>query len=189
MVFIHKYFKVTSLLKITSLLYIAASSVFISAKLLYVPVTLEKTVIALFNIEKRRNPTTMAKVTLSKDREKHYRDTLEQIELEILEKIGFDFEFELPYKHIRSFCEKHVPMASRESLYQLAFKFCNDSFKLPVCLYFHPKIIAAACVQLGAKWRMNNGCDAGMPLKIQGHPWFKWIDSGIEQAEINEVIN
>lgn len=95
---------------------------------------------------------------------------------------GFDFELELPYKHLRSFCEKHVPVATKETLYQIAFKFCNDSFKLPACLYFHPKIIAAACVQMAAKWRMNNGCDAGLPLRIEGHPWFKWIDSAIEQA-------
>lgn len=167
MVINHKYFKLTSLLNLSSpLLFIAASSVFITAKLLYVPVTLEKTVQALFSIEKRRNPTTMAKVTLSRDREKHYRDMLEALEFEILEKVGFDFEIELPYKHIRSFCENHVPFATRETLHQLAYKFCNDSFKLPVCLFFHPKIIAAACLQMAAKWRLNNGCDAGMPLKI-----------------------
>ena len=42
---------------------------------------------------------------------------------------------------------------------------------------------------MAAKWRMNSGCDAGMPLRIQGHPWFKWIDSGIEQTQITDVIN
>ncbi len=42
---------------------------------------------------------------------------------------------------------------------------------------------------MAAKWRMNNDCDAGMPLVIQGHPWFKWIDSGIEKNDIAEVID
>ena len=42
---------------------------------------------------------------------------------------------------------------------------------------------------MAAKWRISNACDAGMPLKIQGHPWFKWVDSGIEQADIMEAIN
>jgi hypothetical protein len=120
------------------------------------------------------------RATLSKDRENHYRDMLEKIEFEILLAIGFDQEFELPYKHLRTFCEKHVPFASRETVYNLAFKFCNDSFKLPLCLFFHPKIIAAACIQMAAKWRINNGCDPGVPQRIQGHPWFKWIDSIIE---------
>jgi len=161
----HKYFKLVSLLNLSSpLLFVAASSFFIAAKLLYVPVTLEKLVHALFTVEKRRDPQTMSKVTLTKDREKHYREELEALEFHVLEKIGFEFEIETPYKHIRSFCEKHVPFATRETLYDLAFKFCNDSFKIPVCLYFHPKVIAAACLQLAAKWRLNNGCDAGMLL-------------------------
>lgn len=86
------------------------------------------------------------KVTLTKERESHYRDMLEKIEFEILQTIGFDFELELPYKHLRTYCEKYVPIATRETLHSLAFKFCNDSFKLPVSLYFHPKIIAAACI-------------------------------------------
>jgi hypothetical protein len=118
MVINHKYFKHQSLVKLSSpLLFIAATSVFIAAKVLYMPVTLEKAVQALFSIEKRRNPTSMMKATLSKDRENHYRDQLEKIEFEILFSIGFDFELELPYKHLRTFCEKHVPFASRESLH------------------------------------------------------------------------
>ena len=53
----HKYLKLVSLLKLSSaLLFVAASGLFIAAKLLYVPVTLEKLVQALFTIEKRRNP-------------------------------------------------------------------------------------------------------------------------------------
>lgn len=76
----HKYFKLTSLRNVSSLLFLAASSVFITAKLLYAPVTLETTVKALFTIEKRRNPLTMARVTLSPDREKHYREMLEELE-------------------------------------------------------------------------------------------------------------
>ena len=87
----HKYFKLCSLVKLSyPLLFIAASSVFISAKVLYMPVTLEKTVQALFHIEKRRNPTVMKSTSLSKDRENHYRDMLECVEFEILLKIGFD---------------------------------------------------------------------------------------------------
>ena len=59
----------------------------------------------------------MMRATLSKERESHYRDMLVQVELEILVKIGFEQEMELPYKHLRTYCEKHVPFASRESLH------------------------------------------------------------------------
>lgn len=59
----------------------------------------------------------MMKFTLTKERESHYRDMLEKIEFEILQTIGFDFELELPYKHLRTFCEKQVPIATRETLH------------------------------------------------------------------------
>lgn len=55
-------------------------------------------------------------------------------------------------------------------------------------LYFHPKVLAAACLHMAARWRMNNKIDPGMPLRIEGHPWFKWIDAAIEQPQINEAI-
>lgn len=118
MVIIHKFIKQHSLVKLSSpVLFIATSSVFISAKVLYMPVTLEKAVQALFHIEKRRNPSMMMKASLSRERESHYREMLEKIEFEILLTIGFDFEIELPYKHLRTFCEKHVPYASRDNLH------------------------------------------------------------------------
>jgi hypothetical protein len=62
----------------------------------------------------------------------------------------------------------------------LSYKFCNDSFKLPLCLYFHPKIIAAACILFAARWRKSQGLDPGISTNILGHPWYKWIDSSIE---------
>jgi len=81
------------------------------------PVSLERSVQALFHIEKRSNPTAMMRVSLTKERESHYRDMLEKIEFEILQTIGFDFEMELPYRHLRTFCEKYVPIATRETLH------------------------------------------------------------------------
>lgn len=85
MVIIHKYFKIQSFNQLSfQPLFIATSSVFISAKILYMPFTLERAVQALFHIEKKRSPSTMGKVTLTKDRESHYRDMLEKIEFEIL---------------------------------------------------------------------------------------------------------
>lgn len=130
----------------------------------------------------------MSRLSMNDQREKCYKELLEELEYEILETIGFDFEIELPYRHIRKFCEKQVPQATRDTVYDLAFKFCNDSFKLPACLYFHPKIIAASCIQMAGKWRLNNKIDCGFELKIKGHPWFKWVDSAIEQPHIKEVI-
>ena len=109
----------------------------------------------------------------------------------MLEAIAFDFDAldSLPYGAIRAFCESHANFASREHLHGIASAFCNDSFKLPLCLVYHPKVIAAACVQSAMVYRMQNGCNAGVDMVINGHPWYKWIDSAIEYAEIVEVVN
>ena len=106
----------------------------------------------------------------------------------MLEAIGFDFECELPYKHLKNFCDKYVPLPTKDSLYELAFKFCNDSFKLPLCLYYHPKVVAAACIHMAALWRKSKGLETGLQLLIHGHPWFKWIDPAIDQQTVQKVI-
>jgi hypothetical protein len=42
---------------------------------------------------------------------------------------------------------------------------------------------------MAALWRKNQGLEIGIPLKINCHPWFKWIDSEIEQEHIKEVLD
>lgn len=168
MILIHKYFKLHTLVSFSfsNYLFVSSSCVFISAKVNYSPVSLEMIVQAIFTIEKRLNPSQMMRTSLSKDREKYYRDMVEKAEFEILVATGFDLEFELPYKHLRSFCDKHVAYATREIMFQLSLRFCNDSFNLPLCLFFHPKVIAAACLQMAVKFRINGKCDPGFQSKI-----------------------
>jgi len=118
---------------------------------------------------------------MSVDRCLYYKEQFEEAEFKILEALAFDFECELPYKYINSFCQKHLPVLSKDSINQVATSFCNDSFKLPVCLFYHPKIIAAAVIHMAAIWRRNKGLEVGLPLVVDGHAWFKWIDSAVEQ--------
>lgn len=143
--------------------------------------TMKKAVQAYFEIEKRRNPSLLARTQLSVEREYHYKEVFEDCEHQVLETIGFDFDAELPYKYIHDFCHKHLPLTSRDAIYELTVKFCNDSFKIAICLYYHPKVIAAACIHMAALWRKNKGLDLGLSLEISGHSWFKWIDQAIDQ--------
>jgi hypothetical protein len=85
MVYLHMFFKKNSLLKVSSNIYIvAASCVFLSAKVRYTPVSLKKAVQVYFDIEKRRNPTLMMKTSLTQERELHYRDIFEETESQVL---------------------------------------------------------------------------------------------------------
>lgn len=182
MVYIHKYFKFRSILKLSNseLFFLAASCVFLAAKVLYTPFSLSKAAMAFFDIEKRRNPSQLARAQFSFEREQIYKRTIEDAEFQVLETLSFDLEYELPYIHINGFCEKFLSVATKQSILENAIKFCNDSFKLPLVLLFHPKIIAAACIKMAVLWRKKQGLEQGLTLQIGGHSWFKWIDSAIE---------
>ena len=113
---------------------------------------------------------------------------IEEGEYKVIEKLAFEFDCELPYKHIKDFCDKFLPITSKDSIFELSVNFCNDSFKVPLCLYYHPKIVGAACIYMAAQWRKSKGIEQGLPLQLFGHPWFKWVDASIEQKDIGEVI-
>lgn len=67
--------------------------------------------------------------------------------------------------------------------------FCHDSFKLPLCLFYHYKVIATACILAAINFRRSHKCDNGVDMMINGHMWYKWIDSAIDSSEVIEVLN
>jgi hypothetical protein len=82
-------------------------------------------------------------------------EQIEAFEHELMMAANFDFEIldYLPYGSILAFCRSHANPLCSEQLILTAYKFCNDSFKLPLCLYYHPKVIAAACIQSAMLFR------------------------------------
>lgn len=200
MVLIHKLFKKHSLLGLSERLpQVATASVFLACKVRYMPVALDQAAQAHFMLQlklvqaaakARAGVPVLTPGSFTKERRDHYKGLIEAEEHILLEAADFDLEAldHLPYGAIRAFCEAHVPFASREHLHGIAQAFCNDSFKLPLCLYYHPKVIAAACLQSAMAYRGQHGCVAGIERIIEGHPWFKWVDAAIEQADIVEVV-
>lgn len=84
---------------------------------------------------------------------------MEQIEAEeheLLVAMNFDFDLvdNLPYGAIMSFCKTYGNPVSMDQVLSTAITFCNDSFKLPLCLHYHPKVIAAACIQSAMLFRL-----------------------------------
>jgi hypothetical protein len=74
-------------------------------------------------------------------------------ELKILVKIGFDLEIILPYKFLENnfaFLLK-ILKENFKTFLQTTTNFINDSFKLPLCLYYDPKLIALTSVLMTAK--------------------------------------
>ena len=102
------------------------------------------------------------------------------MESKILLSIGFEMEVELPHSQITEFIERHVAPDQKLLLHQIAMRFCNDSFKLPISLYHHPKVIAASCIAMGSHWLSKRGCGESLSSSINGHAWYKWIDAAID---------
>lgn len=80
---------------------------------------------------------------------------IEREEQFILEANSFDFDLveHLPFTTVYSFCAKYGNEISKGQLCSTAMIYCNDSFKLPLCLYYHPKVIAAACIYQARHYR------------------------------------
>lgn len=76
---------------------------------------------------------------------------IEAEEMRVLGVVAFDLECcgvpDLVYGSVHAFFEAgFANFASREHLFTISMTYCNDSFKLPLCLFYHPKVIAAACI-------------------------------------------
>jgi len=67
----------------------------------------------------------------------------------------------------------------------------NISLQKPLCLYYHPKIITAAIIQMAIIIREMNGFQPGFLYKslIAGHPWYKLIDSEIDIQDMQSIID
>ena len=73
-----------------------------------------------------------------------------QSEFAILESIEFDTNIDLPYKFIfqlKDYFSKKSDI-STDLLIKSCHKFINDTFNLPLCLFFSPNTIAISCVKL-----------------------------------------
>jgi len=117
MFFVHRFFKVYSMKnpnRNPRLLGVAA--VMLSAKIRYCPIVLKKAIEAFFTVEKTKNPSC-ARAELAQAREDYYRDQIEQLEMGILDVLGFELEVELPYKFIAEICKDLAEPAVRDALH------------------------------------------------------------------------
>jgi hypothetical protein len=205
---IHRVFKSVSLRILQSkLLLVATATVFLVCKVRYMPVSLETAALTMFLVEARfasgsvvaapgrshHLATSRAQPAFTEARKQNYKAEIEAEEMRVLEAVGFDLECcgapDLVYGSVQAFFEAGLAnFACREHLYTISNVYCNDSFKLPLCLYYHPKVIAAACIQSAMLYRQQNGMDAGVEPLIKGHKWYQWIDADIDKAQIIEIL-
>jgi hypothetical protein len=105
------------------------------------------------------------------------REEIFNCEFVILDKLGFDVNVTLPYKYlllIKNYLDK-----IHSKLFQIAFYYINDSFKLPVCLYYEPYMIVLSCVFL---LKINFKID--LPKTGEGLEWYSSVTKDVDIKEI-----
>jgi len=112
-------------------------------------------------------------------------DMIINSEIKILTKIGFDFDIGLPYKFLESmidYLRKNTKDNFRNFL-QTTTNFINDSFKLPLCLNYEPKLIALTSIFLTAKL-----FNITLPDE-NGVKWYNLTDRTVKFDTLLEVAN
>jgi hypothetical protein len=116
---------------------------------------------------------------MTRDQRQVYEESIAATEFEILCNIGFDCELELPSIHIAQFC---ADAAASEQLERHAYMFLNDAFLTPAVLYFHPKVLAAACLTMSSLFLTKMGFPAALP-----EGWLSAIDPELTPALVSEA--
>lgn len=104
-------------------------------------------------------------------------------EFDILNIIGFDLNVDLPYCYIK---EKQMffyitEFLKNKKLIEATTSFINDSFILPLCLYYDPLLIFLACIHL-----LEVYFNINLP-NLNGIKWYHIIDNTVNYKDITEI--
>ena len=110
------------------------------------------------------------------------------IEFEILNIIGFDLNIDMPYKYIQQMKFYYFEYLKNSSqMMTITANFINDSFILPLCLYYDPLLIAMSCLYLVSVYFKIT-----LPMTKDNKKWYNIIDDNINYDNIitvSELIN
>jgi hypothetical protein len=140
MVYFHKFFanKLQSIFSIDLFekYILAATFVFLATKSCNKFISVETLIYAVINKFHSENCENM-------------KEKIFSLEFEILCSFGFDMNFDLPYQNLfemRNLFKEFK--GAQKNYYTFCQWFLNDSFILPLCIYFSPRLIALASIQL-----------------------------------------
>ena len=101
-------------------------------------------------------------------------------EIEVLKLIGYDLVIELPYQYLD--IVKKSSIIPDANFLKIANNFINDSMRTTVCLYYEPRVIALAALNLASSF-----CNYKFPNLENHQPWYKCFGEDIEMGLVEEV--
>ncbi|KAI8883136.1 hypothetical protein K501DRAFT_285520, partial [Backusella circina FSU 941] len=89
-------------------------------------------------------------------------------EMRVFETTCFDLQINHPYIYLIQFADE---IGAPQKVITAAVAFANDSLRLPLCLWYQPKAIAAACILMA-----YHGCKLQFPIELSTD-WGKYLVS------------
>lgn len=184
MVFFHKFFLYKKVFSHDYTKYLTCCTcVFLSLKVSNLMVPLDKLIdnfLILYFRDKYK------KLSINEKLISEISNKIFQIEFEILNAIGFDLNVDLPYQYIylmKSYFQENFQAEFYNRFILIITSFINDSFKIPVCLFYEPLLIFLSCIYLVQVY-------FNIQLKDKEEvKWFQLIDKSVKFEEIVEISN
>ena len=182
MIYFHKYFlsneSLINELNIEDKLLLCSSLIFLSCKAINRLISINS-ILAIVNeilINKNKNKKNYADLEFLKEKIFTY-------EQDILCSLDFDLNVDLPYKmlpKLKQFFEGEKIQLNTKKLVELCCYYMNDTFILPLSLYYLPDAIAISCVSLlSHKFKFN--IDIDKLIELSSYPIHKEDIIHIEQ--------
>jgi hypothetical protein len=103
-------------------------------------------------------------------------------EFELLENLGFDLNVDLPFIYVNQMKVYFLEYLKNSKLLIITTNIINDSFILPLCLYYDPLLIALASIYLLSVYFKVELADTR-----EGVKWYHLVDSRIDLDDIKEL--
>jgi hypothetical protein len=186
MVFFHKYFILKKAFSNDLEKYLTcASCILLSVKVCNQLTPLEELV--RFFLKQYLRQTHMTHIVVDDQLVFETSEKLCLLEFEILSAAGFDLNLDLPYKYVHQMKFYYFDYLKNSKLIIITTNFINDSFKLPLCLYYDPILVALACLYLASVYFKVPLVDTKDCVK-----WYNILDKSVELKQVvalSEKIN
>jgi hypothetical protein len=179
MVFFHKYFLYLKCFQDESDKYLTCfACVFLASKACNVLLPLPD----LINVYWNLIPANLKTGKLDSRQIFELTESLTLKEFEVLDNLGFDLNVDLPFTYINQMKQYYLEYLKNSKLIIITTNIINDSFILPLCLYYDPLLIALASMYLlSVYFRID------FPDTREGRKWYHLIDSRIALEDIKEL--
>merc|ERR1711962_543507 len=158
------------------MIYLAASALFLAAKVEEQPRPIEHIIKALLICQHNYQPKLDTK---SEQYKRHFQEIVDNENI-LLQTLGFDVAIDHPHTHVVKCCKL---IKVTKELSQISYHMATYSLTLTtMCVRHPPTVVACVCVHLACKWSQFQ-----IPVSREGKPWFWYLDTTVSMDLIEQL--